>query len=79
MRVDNKSSDEPRPDAITPDAITIDTFDHATLLRWSYRLVVTPLELKQAIARVGSSVARIRAYFGLTDLEVWPFAEPRGA
>ena len=52
----------------------IDMLDPANILSWSYRLVVTPIELKQAVAKVGSSAARVRAYFGLSDFEVWPFA-----
>jgi hypothetical protein len=54
------------------DEACIDLLDSATLLKWSYRLVVTPFELKQAIAIVGSSAAKICAYLGLSDFAVWP-------
>jgi hypothetical protein len=54
------------------EATCIDLLDSTSILKWSYRLVVTPFELKQAIAIVGSSAAKIRAYLGLSDFAVWP-------
>ena len=64
-----------REDAGRDESTCIDLLDPAALLKWSYRLVVTPFELKQAIAVVGSSAAKIRAYLGLSDFEVWPAAD----
>ena len=62
------------------EAASIDLLDSATIMKWSYRLVVTPFELRQAIASVGSSAAKIRAYLGLSDFEIWPTGDRvRGA
>jgi hypothetical protein len=50
----------------------IDVQDPESIASWSSALIVSPIELKQAAAKVGASSIKIRAYFGLSAFEVWP-------
>ena len=52
--------------------LLINLLDPENILLWSAQLVVSPIELKLAVAKVGSSVASVRAYFGLSAFDVWP-------
>lgn len=49
------------------DCKLIDINDRTEILIWSFVLKVSPVELKQAIAKVGPSATKVREHFGLSS------------
>jgi hypothetical protein len=56
----------------------IDAQNPHDILNWSSQFMVTPVELKHALTKVGASAAKVRDYFGLSVFEIWP-SQPRDA
>lgn len=50
----------------------VDALWPANIREWSAQLVVTPIELKLAVASVDTPSADVRTYFGLSEIDVWP-------